>query len=245
MTQDKYPPPIPLPTPEHQHKITRQKWREIITVVLLIVAGVGFLYWRSYREEHRPDAAEDISVSIELLKAAGWSDAIESPIMNRTCWTMTRDMAGFKGHVELIGERREGPLETAIVWLAPDPSAEEPHDLQEAVNTTGAVAQALVRASQLAFETAAKTMEFVTNTPRPHDKGVAGTDNGWKLSYFTYRSYEELGPLQPMICLVLQRLSAGENEQLAEFNRRLFESIQAGEIATEALRRSPEAQAAS
>jgi hypothetical protein len=132
--------------------------------------------------------------------------------------------------VDLIGENEDTPLETAIIWLTPQPGAGEPseHTLQAAVNGAGLVAQLLVRSSGLAFEKAAKTMERISDSPRPHNKGVGATDDGWKLTYITYASHDEGADPPPMLCLVLQRLSAGEDEALAAMNRTMYEALQAG-----------------
>lgn len=223
-------PGIPRPTPEHQRKITRGKWFEILTVVVLIVLGTVFLYVRGQWAAARPDPAASVAASIAAVQRGGAKAVGDTTLFNRHFWSFGKVLTGFAVHIDLVGEREDAPLETAIIWLTPQPGAGNPSAqvLQGAVNSAGEVAYSLVQSSALAFEKAAKTMEFISDSPRPHDKGVGASDDGWKLTYITYRNHDDTAAPQPMLCLVLQRLSAGGDESLAAFNRLLYEALQTG-----------------
>lgn len=225
-----YPAPMPRPTAAHQKKITRGKWFEIVTVVTLIILGTGFLYWRSERQANRPDAAESITASMAAIEASGAKAVGETVLFERHFWSYRDVIPGFAVHVDLVGVTPDAPLETAIIWLTPQPDAgtPEPEVLQAAVDRAGFLAFGLVQSSAAAFEKAANTMEFLSDAPRPHDKGVGGSDDGWKLTYVTYRSYDDAVAPQPMLCMVLQRLSAGGDDALATLNRTMYDALHAG-----------------
>lgn len=225
-----YPGPLPLPTPEHQHRITRQKWFEIVTVVVLIAAGLGFLWWRDYRSHHRVDPALTMSESGRAIEDQGCGPSGKASIQGRQFWSFARRLDGFECHVDLIGVGADQPLETAVIWLTPLAGQESPSEesLQRVVNTVGHLGQTLVASSTQALETASKTMEWIGDAPRPHEKGVAGTKDGWKLTYVTYREHDDSEESQPMLCLVLQRLTAASEPGLSELNRGLHQAVHEG-----------------
>jgi hypothetical protein len=229
--------PVPLPTPEHQKRITKQKWFEVILVVALIVGGAGYLGLRDFRQRHHVDPALGLAKSAAATERAGATAAGTSTLMGRQCLSLTQKLDTFDCHIDLVGEASDAPLETAIIWLTPLPGTSAPSAvaLQKAVNTVGVFAQKLVGASTDALEKASNTMVSVSDTQRPHDKGVAGTSDGWKLTYVTYRTFDETAAPQPMLCLVLQRLSAASDPKLADFNRILYESIHRGDDVKAAL----------
>ena len=68
-------------------------------------------------------------------------------------------------------------------------------------------------------------MKPVTDTPRLHDKGVQQTSDGWKLTYVTYRSYDEQAGPQPMLCYVLQRQSAAADYRWSALIVNLVKSV--------------------
>lgn len=231
-------PGIPRPTPEHQRKITRGKWFEILTVVVLIVLGTAFLYVRGQWAASQPEPAETVAASIAAVQADGAKPVGDAVFFNRHVWSYGKLLTGFVAHIDLVGAREETPLETAIIWLTPQPGTGDPSAqvLQAAVNAAGEIAYGLVHSSALAFEKAAKTMEFISDSPRPHDKGVGASDDGWKLTYITYRNHDDTAAPQPMLCLVLQRLSAGGDPALADMNRVLYDALQSGGDIKTALR---------
>lgn len=237
-----YPAPPPRPEPAHQKKITREKWGEIAIVVSLIIAGASFLAWRTYSQAPVTDAAKSIAESAAALKE---SDAIavgEKEILGRTFWSFHKPLAGFTANIDLVGEREDSELEMAIIWLTPIPGKPAPseNDLQVAVNGAGEIAQSLLQSAGLAFEKAAKTMEPI-NAIRPHDKGVGATTDGWKLTYITYHRYDDMAAPQPMLCIVLHRLSAAERDDLGALNRALYQALENGEDVKTYLLATPQA----
>ncbi|MBI5093727.1 MAG: hypothetical protein HZB26_14945 [Candidatus Hydrogenedentes bacterium] len=223
--------PIPLPSPDHQQRITRQKWFEIGAVALLIAAGAGYLVWRDVRSQTTADNSVSLTASAEVIKQAGGHASGGTVLLNRHFQTFRQELTIFDCQVALIGEGTEDPLETAVIWLTPVPDKWAPtaEAMQGAVNSVASLAQKLVRSAGDALEKASKTMIYVSDTKRPHDKGVAGTSDGWKITYVTYRSANEGAAPEPALYLVLQRLSAGSNPDLAVFNRTLYEAIEQGD----------------
>jgi len=225
-----YPSPPPRPEPAHQKKITREKWMEIAIVISLIISGAAFLAWRNYSQAPNAGASNSIAESATVLKKFDALPASEKVIYGRTFWSFQKPLAGFTANIDLVGEREDTELETAIIWLTPIPGNPAPSesDLQAAVNGAGQIAESLLPSAGLAFETASKTMELI-NTNRPHDKGVGATTDGWKLTYITYRSYDGNAAPQPMLCIVLHRLSAAERDDLGTLNRSLYQALENGD----------------
>lgn len=232
-------------TPEQRRRIFREKAFEIGVVVLLIIAGFSFLAWRSSRQAP-PQAVRNIADATAAVERGGGKGAGQSRLFGREFASFTLPMDNFTCHIDLVGTGADAPLETAITWLTPHPGNWPPTEtaLQLAVNSVGQIAQALVPTAGPALIKAAATMELITAAPRPHEKGVSATSDGWKLSYFTYRSFDEAAEPQPVLVLVLQRLSAGEDESLGTMNRALFEAILRGDDIKSALRSAEAAPAA-
>ena len=231
--------PVPRPEPEHQRRITRGKLFEIITVITLIIIGCAYLAWRDDRFHFRPAAAEKMITSMAALKSAGAAEVGISEHKGKTFHSYEKSISGFTLHADLVGGPENTPLETAILWLTPLPGAPTPPEatLREAVNAVGLLARGLVPSSTDAFEKAANTMELINDTPRPHDKGAAGSSDGWKLTYITYRAYDEHAvPSQPVLYLILQRLESGADDVQGALNRTLYEAVKQGQDIKTALK---------
>ena len=125
-----------------------------------------------------------------------------------------------------------------MFWLTPIVAggAPSPEQLQDAVNTVSQTGQKIVRSSLDALETATKTMSAVAGPNRPHDKGVAGSNDGWKVTYVTYRSYDEGASPQPVLYLIIQSLTAASDAQLGDLNRALYQAVEEGVDIKSALR---------
>ena len=222
--------PVPLPTAEHQQKITRQKWFEIITVILLILAGTGFLAWRNNHTHTHLDANSTITESGEALESAGFEAEGTTSILNRQFATFHEKLDIFDCRIDLVGTGPDAPMETAIVWLTPiagtwSPTAES---LQAAVNRVGELGQTLVQTSGEALVTATSTLSSIRDVKRPHERGVAATSDGWKVTYVTYQGFDENASPEPVLVLILQKLSAGSDSELADFNRTLYQAVDDG-----------------
>jgi hypothetical protein len=229
---------VPEPEPAHRKRILREKGFEIATVVLLVVGGVGFLIWRDARSHSAPDPARSLAASAEAMEAAGGVPSEPVALPARQLLTFRQEIGDFVCRVGLVGEGPESPLETAVIWATPESGRADlsTEALQKLVDGTALLAQKLVRSSSRAVETAANTMEVVRDGDRLHDKGVGQTGDGWKVTYVTFRSFDEDAPLLPVLYLVLQRLSAASDPALARFNQRLYETVNRGEDVGAALR---------
>ena len=231
--------PLPQPTPEHRRKITRNKWFEVITVILMIVIGFGYLAWRNSGTVPPENASKSLDASITAVKADGAIQLTSTTIGDRTMASLSKKLAGFDCNVELLGKNPNEPLETAIIWLAPPAGAFDPtaDAMLEVVNGVGELGHLLVPSTAEAMEKAVKTSELIKDSPRPHQRGVAATNDGWKVTYVTYQNYDETAnPPQAVLYYVIQRLSAGEDETLGPFNRALHEAILQGTDAIQAVK---------
>ncbi|GMW02415.1 MAG: hypothetical protein AMXMBFR84_35510 [Candidatus Hydrogenedentota bacterium] len=223
--------PVPPHTPEHRRRILKEKGFEIGVVILLIIGGMSFLSWRSRHAELHANPAVSLAASAEVIEHAGLDLMGQGKAMGRRIVTLTQDLDVFLCGVELVGIEEDTPLETAIIWLAPAEGKWSPGEssLQAAVNRVAVLAQTLVPTSGEAFEKAVNTLTTIDNEGRVHDKGVAGTSDGWKLTYIAFRSFDDTATSpEPVLYLVLQRLSAASDTTLAEFNRTLYDAVDRG-----------------
>ncbi len=230
--------PLPQPTPEHQRKITRNKWFEVIMVMLMIVVGFGYLAWRNSGTVPPENASNTLQAAITAVKADGATQLTSTTIGDRTMASLSKKLAGFNCNVELLAKSPNEPLETAIIWLAPPAGTFNPSEntMLEVVNGVGELGHKLVPSTAEAMEKAVKTSEHIKDSPRPHQRGVAATNDGWKVTYVTYQNYDEAAsPPQAVLYYVIQRLTAGEDESLGPFNRALHEAILEGADAKQAI----------
>lgn len=221
--------PVPSPTPDHRRRIVKEKAFEIVTVIVLILAGFGFLAWRTYTAAQAA-AGRTIGEAAAILEQAGLAPGETATLMNREFHSFSQSMDNFTCHVDLIGPGGSAPLETLVAWLTPLPETWPPtaSALQDVVDSVRRIAKRIVPSSNDALEKAVATSELLGDAPRPHDKGVAATTDGWKLTYVTYRSFDETATPQPVLVLILQRFSAGEDPALGDLNRTLFDAVYRG-----------------
>jgi hypothetical protein len=229
--------PVPLPEPGHRRRITREKLFEVVSVILLIICGFGYLSYRNYRTHHHVEPATSLAESIRTIEATGAVADGQTTIHGLQFISFRQKLDPFACHIDLVGVASDAPLDAAVIWLTPNPGQWSPTEesLQIAVNSVGQIGQKLVTASSDAFEKAANTMTVVSDTARPHEKGVAGTSDGWKITYITYRSFDENSEPQPVLFLILHRLSAASDDQHAELNRALYEAVEKGDDVKTAL----------
>lgn len=232
--------PVPLPTPEHQRKITLNKVFEVTLVALMIVGGAGYLLWRNSGSITPANPARTLADAAAAVEQEGAVKSGSTRIFDRDMDSYSLELDLFDCHIGLLGKDPNSPLETAIIWLTPKPGDWSPSgkSLLDAVNGVGELGHTLVESSGEAMDKAANTMEFIGHVPRPHDKGVAATNDGWKVTYVTYRSFDESAdPPQAVLYYVIQRMSAGEDESLGAFNRTLYDAIHLGQDAQAAVHR--------
>lgn len=232
--------PVPKPAPEHQRKITYNKVFEVTLVVLMIVGGAGYLLWRNSGSITPANPARTLADAAAAVEREGAVKSGSAKIFDRDMDSYSLESDLFDCHIGLLGKDPSSPLETAIIWLTPKPGGWSPTDksLLDAVNGVGELGHTLVESTGEAMEKASSTMEFIGDVPRPHDKGVAATNDGWKVTYVTYRGFDEsANPPQAVLYYVIQRMSAGEDESLGAFNRTLYNAIRQGQDAKAAVQR--------
>ena len=104
-----------------------------------------------------------------------------------------------------------------------------------AVNAVADLGTRLVLHSDEAIQKALDTSVFERDADRPHDKGVAATQDGWKITYVVFKEFDESEEALPALTLVLQSLEAASDPKLADLNRALYRAVEAGEDARLAL----------
>ncbi|MCC6143056.1 MAG: hypothetical protein IT368_04530, partial [Candidatus Hydrogenedentes bacterium] len=168
---------IPVPTPDHQRRITRQKWFEVATVVVLIVGGVAWLAWRSSSPATESGPAS-LSAAAQALLAEGLQERGNERLHDLEFREFAQGFAPFGCTVALAGAAADAPLDLVLITLYPQPGEAAPPDsVQQVVNHVMELGRKLVPASPEALEKAVRTSEFLPGAPRPHDKGVAATNN--------------------------------------------------------------------
>lgn len=231
--------PPPAPEPEHQQKITREKWFEIISVMLLIIGGMAFLMWRNGHNHERTGPVNSVAEAAIRLETRGLTPTGKEKVGGREFSGYQKSLHEFECNVDLTGRDTDAPLETAMLWLQAKSADPAPagQAVQDAVNEVSHLASVLVPAAEEAIQKAVHTSERLSDGPRSYDKGVAATNDGWKVTYVTYATVENTQ--QPVLVLVLQSLDAGSDPALGEFNRTLYQSIARGISARSAFDSAP------
>lgn len=232
--------PPPEPDPDHNRRILKEKRFEILAVIAFIVLGTGFLMWRGVTPQIIMEGPETLGEAAELIKYAGYGPTGSFTVFERSIDTFGNRIEGFDLTIDLIGIGDDAPFETAIVWLAPVaeewPPSEEAY--QTAVNAVADLGNRLVLHSNEAIQKAIDTSVFERDATRPHDKGVAATQDGWKITYIVFKEFDESAEALPALTLVLQSIEAASDPELAGLNRALYRAVEAGEDAKVALRRA-------
>jgi len=230
--------PPPEPDPEHNRRILKEKRFEILAVVSFIVLGTGFLMWRGVMPQIVTEAPETFAEAVETVQYNGFAKRASTTLFGRNVITFERHIEGFDCTVDLFGASDDAPLETALIWLAPVAEEWPPSDeeYQNAVNAVSNAGIRLVPKANEAIEKAIATSVFERDADRPHDKGVAATQDGWKITYIVFRKFDEETEAQPALMLVLQSLSAASDPESELLNRELYRAIEAGEEVKAALR---------
>jgi len=226
--------PPPQPEPEHQRRINRGHWFERIAIAVVVFAGIAYLMWSGNEPQVETAAPETVDEATSLILAANYERASSGEVEGQSYLVLRRDLESFTTRIALLGKEPAEPLDTALIWLTlnsgDDPA---PGVFQDVVNTVAGLAQTLVPTSNEALETAISTITLETDTLRPHEKGVAQTKDGWKITYVTYR---EADVNDVALVLVLQRLSVASDPAFALFHRHLFTAIKQGANLEDALR---------
>jgi hypothetical protein len=222
--------PPPEPDPDHNRRILKEKRFEILTVVGLIVAGTAFLMWRGVSPQVVIENPETLGDAEQAVQYAGFKPQGQTSFFARTAVTLSRQIDGFECNVDLIGRNETEPLETAVIWLEPNPEQWPPTETQyqDAVNMVSSVGVRLVTTASDAIQTAVDTSLVVNDADRPHDKGVASTQDGWKITYVVFKNFDEDAEPRPALTLVIQSLDAASDPALEDLNRGLYAAVREG-----------------
>jgi hypothetical protein len=222
--------PPPEPDPDHNRRILKEKRFEILTVVGFIVAGTAFLMWRGVSPQVVIENPETLGEAVEAVQYAGFKPQGETSFFARTAVTLSRQIDSFTCNVDLIGRDESGPLETALIWLEPNSEQWPPNETQyqDAVNMVSNVGVRLVTTAEDAIQTAVDTSLVVNDADRPHDKGVASTRDGWKITYVVFKSFDEDAEPRPALTLVIQSFDAASDPSLEVLNRGLYAAVREG-----------------
>ncbi len=237
--------PPPAPDPEHNRRILKEKRFEILAVMGFIILGTGFLMWRGVRPTIVMEGPDTFGEAVELVQYSGYAKEGTTDLFGRTVVTFGAPIEGFVLSIDLFGTGDDVPLETAILWLEPNPDEWPPseEEYQKAVNAVADVGVRLVSHSNEAIQKAIDTSVFERDAERPHDKGVAATQDGWKITYLVFKEFDETAEPAPALTLVLQSIEAASDPGLAALNRTLYRAAEAGEEVKAALAAAEEPDA--
>ena len=231
----------PAPDPEHQHRINRQKGFEIGTVIILIVVGVGYFAIRNRVPQGRVDGPVTMSSVSNIVFAHDFEPTGESSILSHRFRSYSREEPILRTSLDIISEEDDEAVEALLIVVSHPGGKPFPSDdvaeraIQEGFDEMSDLGERLIPSSRSALQKAVITMTS-GKEGLLHNKGVAQTSDGWKITYITYREYEETGEDIPLLLFLYQRLSAASDPERGEFNRVLYESINAGTDAKSGLR---------
>ncbi len=231
----------PAPDPEHQHRINRQKGFEIGTVIILIAVGVGYFAISNRASQGRADGPITMSSVSNVVFAHDFEPTGESSILDRRFLSFSREEPILRTSLDIISGEDDEEVEALLIVVSHPGGKPFPSDdiaeraIQEGLDEMSDLGQGLIPSSHTALQKAVITMS-AGKEGLLHNKGVAQTSDGWKITYITYREYEETGEDIPLLLFPYQRLSAASDPERSEFNRVLYESINAGTDAKAGLR---------
>lgn len=224
----------PAPDPEHQHRINKQKGFEIAAVIVTIIVGVGFFAIRNRAPAGQGNGSDTAANMLYLVDGHDFSSEGESFILGKKFQSYRRQEGVFQSTIDLIEDAETESVEAVLIVVSHPAGKTFPQDdiaetaIQDALDTMVHFGEVLIPSSPPALQKAAATMS-TGKQGLLHNKGVAQTSDGWKVTYITYREYKEDGEDIPLLLFLYQRLSAASSPELADFNRVLYESINAGE----------------
>ena len=231
----------PAPDPEHQHRINKQKGFEIATIIVLVIVGVGYFAISNRPPAGQGDGPNTVAKLLQIVTSHDYTSEGESLILGRKFHSYRRQEGVFQSTIDLIEDAETNSVEAILIVVShPAGKTFPPDDVaeaatQDALNTMVRFGEALIPSSPPALQKAAITMSLGKRGIL-HNKGVAQTSDGWKVTYITYREYEEDGEDVPLLLFLYQRLSAASSPDLADFNRVLYESINVGQDPKSGLR---------
>ena len=224
----------PAPDPKHQRRIDKQKGFEIAAVIVTIIVGLGYFALSNRAPAGQGDGSDTVANLLHIITSNGYASEGESLILGKKFHSYRRQDGVLQNTIDLIEDVETESVEAILIVVGhpggetfpPDKVAEAA--TQDALDTMVQFGEALVPSSTPALRKAAATMS-PAKRGLMHNKGVAQTSDGWKVTYIAYREYEEDGEAVPLLLFLYQRLSAASSPGLAGFNRVLYDAINAGE----------------
>ncbi len=232
------PPPKVEMEPEHRRTVIREKAFEIVVAVTLIVSFVGFMMWQNaYPGTDGPTPAT-LGEAVDAIQSAGFDAAGQEELFDLQFVSSVRSIDSFDLHLDLAATDVTMPINTALVWLTPKPGDWPPSDtaFRGAVDAISDIAVWLAPGAGDGLDTAVRTMTNEVVTPRPHRKGVAGTADGWKITYITYSIADPDNPSLPALVLAMQPLSVASNPAYEKLGLAIHTALREGADVKAALR---------
>lgn len=231
----------PVPDPEHQHRIKRQKIFEIGAVMVMIVVGVGYFAISNRASQSRTVGPITMSSFSNIVFANDFEATGDTSILGHRFRSYSREEPILWTSLDIISAEDDEAVEALLIVVSHPGGTPFPTDevaeraIQEGLDEMADLCEHLIPSSNLALQKAVITMSAGKEGVL-HNKGVAQTSDGWKVTYITYREYEETGEDIPLLLFLYQRLSAASDPELGDFNRVLYESINSGTDAKAGLR---------
>jgi len=219
--------------PEHLDRLRKQKIFEIGIVVTLIVVGVVYLSTFAKQPIGESARSTDVAEYDSVIESRGYAHVSDISAGGKAIRSFRLRLDTIEHEVFLVAPTDSESVE-AFILSASVPAGDEfpkgdaANDLvQKSFNLLGRLAESLLPTTKTALEKA-----IATTTPgkgkAAHEKGVAQTTDGWKVTYIMYRSYEDDGSKIPLLLFIFQQLDAASNIENETFNRYLYAGVNDG-----------------
>ncbi len=234
----------PNPDPTHQHAINRQKYFEIAAVVIMILVGFGYLALSTSKTQvANPHQVAATDVSSAVLKA-GFEETDTASILGQQFTTYTRQTGILHTTIDLVTADNDPQpsVDTIVIAVSLPANRPFPPDtviepaVQEAFNAVVDLGETLLPVSTPGLKKAVATTATITANAVDHQKGVAQTSSGWKITYINYREYKESPEAVPLMLFVYQRLDTASHPDHADFQKALYEAINTGKEVKQVMR---------
>jgi hypothetical protein len=219
--------------PEHQERIRKQKMFEIGIVVILIVVGV--VYLSTFSKQPLGSTAQNTTAEEfrSIFESKEYKLVSEKTSTEKQFHSYQRTSGVLEHDAHLVIPARTNEIEAFIISASVPAGKEYPdattaqQATQKSFNLITRLAESLLPASTLALEKAAATMT-AGNGEIQHQKGVAQTTGGWKVTYIMYRESNDSGLAIPLLLFIYQDLDAASSPDSESFNRFLYNGINNG-----------------
>jgi hypothetical protein len=216
--------------PDHLERLRKQKIFEIGIVVTLIIVGVVYLSAFSKRPSGPNARSTSIDEFSTVIDSRGYELVSESNSEEKQFHSYQRSFGILQHDLHVIAPTQSDQVEAFTISASVPageqyPQAQQADDAtQKSFNSIVNLAESLLPTSTDALKKAAATVTEGKGSTR-HEKGVAQTTDGWKVTYIMYRKAEDDGSEIPLLLFLFQRLDAASNPDNESFNRVLFNGI--------------------